>query len=46
MDKIKTIRDSIENVQYSNQITKINYRFRFRTININELKDICKNMNN
>lgn len=44
VDSIKSIRDTIENVQYINNIPVITNRFRFRTITIQELKDICKKL--
>ena len=41
-DSIKDIRCSIDDVQYKNQIAVINCRFKFRTISLLELRNICK----
>lgn len=46
VDSIKSIRTSIEQVQYVNQIHVLNSKFKFREINLQELKNICKDIKN
>ena len=41
ISSIKDIRESIEDVQYDNQIKVISNRFIFRKITISKLKTIC-----
>ena len=42
VDSIRDIINSIDQVQYANQIPSINSKFKFCAINLEELKNICK----
>lgn len=44
VDSIKLIRDTIENVQYTNNIPVITSKFKFRAISLTELKNVCKGL--
>lgn len=46
VNSIKSINNTIENVQYINNIPVITTRFRFRAVTIQDLQNICKNMKN
>lgn len=43
---VEKIRDSIADVQYVNNIEQNDCKFKFRAINIDELKSVCKSLKN
>ncbi|XP_075167997.1 uncharacterized protein LOC142240182 [Haematobia irritans] len=46
VNSIRMIRDEIDDVQYQNRIHMTSTKFQFRTINMNELLTICKQLKN
>lgn len=46
VDSIKSIREAIDDVQYNNNIPMTDKKFKFRAINMLDLKNIVKNLKN
>ena len=46
VNSVKTINQSIDNVEYQNHIPQSTTNFKFREVSLQELKNICKSLKN